>query len=311
MIAMKIWKDVFQNIKSNADTYLSSDKIRAKYKNPDTSISFTVDAQDHRINAYIRKTFPNIYEIQILAGLIEALEQQSRVVISTYPTLFKNVDRSDRKKFETAQAYILYLWLDFIFCHEWAHALCGHLDFQAEIQEWYELENEKFSGKGIDEQTCQKLEAEADSYAAKFSLARFSTYWESLSKDIYSHQDGRIALHDYVTAMLSLFHFLEELRANEESPKNTHPIPFNRAFIFLAFCQGEYENIPGLPTLTPRERELLFGIAAVEFYVKGLGIDPDTYFIRSIEAAKFTESVGVAIDSIGLKEFRLSKPDSI
>lgn len=307
MNSAKLWQEVFQNLSANAETYLASEQIRSKYKNPETSVTFCVDDIDHRINACIRRAAHNTYEIRVLAGLVGALENFSKRAISLYPSLFQSIDRHDQKRTDIAQSYLLYLWLDFVFCHEWAHALCGHLDFKAEVHEWYEMENEEFSAKGIEDQICQCLEAEADSYAAKFSLARFSTYWEGLSKELYPTPDGRVALRDYVMAMLLLFRFFEELRAKAKKPRNTHPTPFNRAFIFLAFCLGEYENIPGLPALSSEEKDMLFGVAAVEFYVKALGIDPTAYLIKSIEAAQFTASVGAAIEAIGLKSFRITK----
>lgn len=307
MDSAEIWQEVFRNLRANADTYLASEQIRSKYKNPETSVTFCVDDIDHRINAYVRRTAHNTYDIRVLAGLVSALESFSAGAISSYPSLFQSLDRRDKKRTDIAHSYLLYLWLDFVFCHEWAHALCGHLDFKAEVHEWYEMENEEFSAKGIEDQICQRLEAEADSYATKFSLARFSTYWEGLSKELYPSPDGRVALRDYVMAMLLLFRFFEELRAKAKKPRNTHPTPFNRAFIFLAFCLGEHENIPGLPALSPEEKDLLFGVAAVEFYVNALGIEPTAYLTKSIEAAQFTASVGTAIDTIGIKNFRITK----
>jgi len=305
MDASEVWKDVFQNLKSNADVYLGSDKIRQVYKNPGLSISFSVDDLDHRINACIRKSGSSNYDIRILAGLVGALEQHGNEVIHSCPILFSDLDRTDEKRIGIAHSYLLYLWLDFIFCHEWAHALCGHLDFDSRINEWYEFENEEFPAKEIENQISQRLEAEADSVAAKFSLARFSTYWEGLTKELSPNPTGKRALRDYVIAMLLLFKFFEELRARAEKSKNTHPIPFNRAFIFLAFCLGEYSNIPGLPVLSSEDKDLLFGVAAVEFYVKVLGIDPTQYLIKSIEAAKFTESVGRTIESLGMNKYRI------
>lgn len=301
------WQEVFQNISANANEYLASEQIRCKYKNPEISITFRVDDTDHRINACICRTAQNTYDICVLAGLVGALESFSKRAISSYPDLIQSLDRRDQTKTDIAQSYLLYMWLDFVFCHEWAHALCGHLDFKAKVHEWYEIESEEFSAKGIEDQTCQYLEAEADSYAAKFSLARFSTYWEGLSKELYPSPDGRIALRDYVMAMLLLFRFFEELRGKAKEPRNTHPTPFNRAFIFLAFCLGEYDNIPGLPALSSKEKDMQFGVAAVEFYVKTLGIDPTAYLIKSIEAAQFIASVGTAIEVIGLKDFRITK----
>ena len=307
MDSAETWQEVFRNLKANADTYLASEKIRSKYKNPETSITFRVDDMDHGINACVCKTDHNTYDIRVFAGLVDALENFSQCAISSYPSLFQSIDRQDQERANIAQSYLLYLWLDFVFCHEWAHVLCGHVDFKSGVYEWYEIENEEFSAKGIEDQICQCLEAEADSYAAKFSLARFSTYWDGLSKKIYPNLDGRVALRDYVMSMLLLFRFFEELRVGAKMPRNTHPTPFNRAFIFLTFCFEEYENIPGLPDLSSEEKEMLFGVTATEFYVKDLEIDLNAYLTKINEAEKFTISVGKTIEDIKLKNFRITK----
>lgn len=307
MDTSEIWQDIFQNLKANADTYLSSEQIRNKYKNPNTTITFRVDDMNHKINALVKKTSDNTYDILILAGLVGELNNFSKQAISTYPNLFKHIDRQDQQKTTLASSYLLYLWLDFIFCHEWAHVLCGHLDFHNEVNEWYELANEEFSPKVISDLTTQALEAEADSYATKFSLARFSTYWEALSKDLYPISSEHVALSDYIMAMLILFQSFEEIRIKSKKPINTHPSPFNRAFIFLAFSRGEYDNIPGLPRLSPKDKESLFGGTAVEFYVKWLGYKSKDYLSRSATAANFLTSVETTIKQLGVKKFRITQ----
>ncbi|EYC52757.1 hypothetical protein AZ34_02350 [Hylemonella gracilis str. Niagara R] len=307
MNSAELWQEVFQNLSKNAEVYLSSEKIRDKYKDPKTSIIFLVDDLDHGVNACIRRTAQSTYEIRILAGLVGALERFSEQAIFSYPSLFQSLDRHDQKKVDATRSYLLYLWLDFVFCHEWAHALCGHLDFDTRVHEWYEMENEEFATKGIKDEICQRMEAEADSFAAKFSLARFSTYWDSLSRDLYPSHDGQAALRDYVMAILLLFRFFEELRSKGTKPKNTHPTPFTRAFIFMAFCLGEYKNIPRLPILSSKEKDRLFGVAAMDFYVTALGITPAAYLAKLVEATNFTASVGTVIDKIGLQNFRITK----
>lgn len=307
MDAAEYWKEIFQNIEAIADNCLASEHVRANYRNPETIVTFRVDDINHQSNACVCRTAQNTYEIRVFAGLVRELKNYSERVIDSYPNLFQSLDRRDKKKTDIAHSYLFYLWLEFVIFHEWAHALCGHLDFKAEVHEWYEMENEKFSAKALDDQTCQSLEAEADSYAAKFALASFSTRWEGLAKEFYPNRDGRAVLRDYLAAVLLLFRFFEELRLKAEKPRNTHPIPFNRAFIFLAFCLGEYGKIPGLPALSSQEKEMLFGVTAVEFYVKYLGIESGAYLLMSLEAAQFSASVEATIQEIRISDFRITK----
>lgn len=301
------WKEIFQNIQAIADNFLASEQVRAKYRNPETIVTFRVDDINHQSNACVRRTAQNTYEICVFAGLVRELENYSARVIDSYPNLFQSLDRQDQRKTDIARSYLLYLWLDFVIFHEWAHALCGHLDFKAEVHEWYEMENKEFSAKALDDQTCQSLEAEADSYAAKFALASFSTRWEGLVKELYPNRDGRVALRDYLAAVLLLFRFFEELQPKAKKPRNTHPVPFNRAFIFLAFCLGTYGEIPGLPALSSQEKETLFGVTAVEFYVKYLGIESGAYVSMLLEAARFSASVDATIKEIRISDFQITK----
>lgn len=307
MESHEIWQNVFKNVRDNALLYLTSPRVQEKYKDPATKIDIWVNDVEHLVNAQVKKTGPNTYEICIFAGLVAALEQECDKVLREFPKLFEKVDRADSKKMGMAHSALLYIWLDFVCCHEWAHAICGHLDFDDRVAEWYEDEVSGSPQSTIEELISQHLEAEADSYAAKFSLARFSTYWERLSDDLYGERDGYAALCDYIMAMLLFFRFFERSHTKSPNQKKTHPIPFNRAFIMLSFCQGEYANVPGLPMISAEEKDTFFGLAAVKFYVQILNLDVKEYIVKSLQAAQFMEGVDKTLAALEMKRFRLFK----
>ena len=87
MDSAEIWQAVFQNLSTNADSYLLSEQIRSKYKNPETSVTFRVDDTDHRINACVRRIARSSYDIRIFAGLVAALESFSDLPPKGIPAL--------------------------------------------------------------------------------------------------------------------------------------------------------------------------------------------------------------------------------
>lgn len=307
MESYDIWQKVFQNVKENALVYLTSPQIQKKYKNPETAINIRVDDLNGLVNACVTRIDANTYDICIFAGLIAALEQECSKVLQEFPQLFEKVDRASSKKLGMAHSALLYLWLDFICCHEWAHAICGHLDFDRRVAEWNELEIDGSPQGLLEEYVSQHIEAEADSFAAKFSLARFSTYWRGLSDDLYGKLDGEAAFRDYIMAMLLLFRFFESTHKDSKAKKNTHPAPFDRAFVALSFIQAEYANIPGLPKISMGEDSDHFALTVVDFYVQILKINPTQYLIRSVQAAQFMERVGKTLEVLEIKKYRLFK----
>jgi hypothetical protein len=303
-MSVELWKEVFSNVRENVDTYLSSEEIRSTYRDPNTSVEFVVDDLCHSVNAFAGKVAVNSYRIRICAGLAAYLRESAIETIES-GWVFKDQSSSDPVLRSRLIDYLMYIWLDFVCFHEWSHVICGHQSVGSSGEQWSEFEVQRDAKGKLPPEVNQRLEAEADAYAAKFTLARFSTIWQGLAQEIYAKAVPEMVLRDYLMSVLLLFRAFEKID-RKDCAERSHPEPIDRAFVVHSFMMGEFSGIPGLPSLGKEEVETIFSGVLLEFYLSHLGLNSETLLPRLLQSAEFMASVDDMLKKLKMHQYRVA-----
>jgi len=302
MTSAQSWPEFFEHVRLHAATYFSSDEIKQTYIDSSIEIDFDVDDLAVAANAHARKRRAGQYEIRLYAPLLAELDRYANDAIERFPSLFM-VDNGGRAVQQHAASYLLFLWTDFIICHEWAHVVYGHLEVTGRGQ-WNELESEPV----IDPpELCHALELEADSRATVFTLAGLAARWRDVSIHLYGKVDPTLAWRDYYYGLLLLFDFFEEKHPPGKSGKRTHPHPFVRAYTFQMFVMGECDRVAGLPDTPGSDRQRFFAEMAISYYLTIRNRDPQEYLEASLRAARFCTQIDGILSAHGVAKHRLAR----
>ncbi len=182
--------------------------------------------------------------------------------MASYSGIFKSLTYANIVRKKMAD-YLLYMWLDFIFWHEYFHIMLGHCDYVLS-NELYELPEKPLNEHELN--IKRTLEAESDAFAARLSFGRLHIYKSSLDSSIGEVYKPEELYYDYALSIFFLFGFFEALKTPED--KREHPLPAERSIIFLSFIPEMGKHIQ----LTVTEDELLSYLVTAFFeYEKFMG----------------------------------------
>ncbi len=177
------WQEHFDLVREYVGQYLNSADIRSLIPG---KVEFYIDDLDDTPNAYVYATSRQNYRIVFNGGLIKTLTREARLIVEGSPLIFREVDRSNEDLVEKCHIWLLFIWIDFIFSHEWAHAYYGHLKLVAGEAKWYELKShEEVETSPLTHYQLQRIEAHVDRAAGVNLLGHFARYYSEVSETIY------------------------------------------------------------------------------------------------------------------------------
>lgn len=308
MHAEQEWDIVFQNIENNSKNLFHAKEVFDTYKNKNTNFKIKIKDNDYSVNARVFRKSEHDYIIEIFGGLIIELDKLSSYTVENCHHLFKNYNKNDDATKEYLRQYLFYAWFDFIAFHEWSHALCGHLVLGEGKSSWTEF-NVRSNQEKLRCYDIMRLEAEADSYATKFVLARFIDIMPSLRRLATSNQTDSDYYIDHLYIYFVLFDFFES-RINpkiDAEIERTHPEPFHRSFIFASFTMGVFKDIKGISSLSDSEVNDIISKATLNHYVLSNKMTGDEFFVKMMLAAEFMNTVDDTLASLNIKSYRICK----
>lgn len=187
-----------------------------------------VDEKDKYImNACVFKVDMDSYKIVLFPKLIEELYKYAHFVAS-YGKIYKSINR-EHKEIEALRNSIFFNWIDFIFFHEYAHIIYGHLNFSLINNYRIDEINEEINLTKKEIDIIRVLEAEADYYGSRFAMVRYNLTKDNVYKFFNVQCDEYEMIYDYMFSLNFLFEWFEE--KNNESSLKLHPLPSERLTI--------------------------------------------------------------------------------
>jgi len=229
-LSPEAWQTIFNNTKANADQVLKQyhDRLSINFIKPD----LCENKDREKVNAHAKKISHLNYEISVYPKMIEALRRYSWLVAS-YKDIFKSLPETNEIRTKMADN-LMYMWLDFIFWHEFFHITLGHLELLEPHTTLFEF---TLNAKELSEDELwffRTLEGEADAYASRMTFTRFNGYKHSLNKLVCPDYSERDMCCDFFLGLNFFFGLFETLR-NKECIQRTHPLPAERNFIVQSF----------------------------------------------------------------------------
>ncbi|WP_062058945.1 hypothetical protein [Cellvibrio sp. OA-2007] len=306
------WKVIFNNIESNSINLFHAKDVVDVYKDKNTRFKIKIIDSNYSINAKVYRSGESEYTIEMFGGLVIALYNLSTDAMDKFPHMFKNYDKNDAETKEYLRQYLFYAWFDFIAFHEWSHALCGHLILGEGKSLWTEFRVHSNQDK-LSCYASMRLEAEADSYATKFVLARFIDILPSLRQMATKDQVETDYYIDHLFIYFVLFDFFGTLIDPKKDSKveSTHPEPFHRSFIFASFTMGVFKDIKGISPLSVPEVNDIISKATLAHYVLSEKMSGDDFFIKMMSAAAFMGTVDDTLATLNIKDYRICKTQKL
>lgn len=229
-LSPETWQTIFDNAKANADQVLKQyqNRFSITYLKPD--LCGYKDRE--KINAHAKKVSHLNYEISVYPQMVEALRRYSWLVAS-YKDIFKSLGVTNKIRTKMADT-LMYMWLDFIFWHEFFHITLGHLELLVPNTTLFEFGSNTKELSEDDLWFFRTLEGEADAYAARMTFTRFNGYKHSLNKLVCPDYAERDMYFDFFLGLNFFFGLFETLR-NKACTQRTHPLPAERNFIVQSF----------------------------------------------------------------------------
>src|SRR3989344_3536416 len=294
------WPEVFDLVHDYCNRYLSDNDIEEWWTSNKVAAKFRIDDLDHTVNARACRLPDGSYEIVFCAGLLDTFIKYAYEVAHNSKIIFfpAKTPKRNEEALERAHIWIVFIWIDYVFQHEFAHIFCGHLELLTDAQRgWYEFGINRGKNRlSIHQHRC--LEAQADRFAAANILAQFIRYHESIPQDLYGKPNSEQFLIDYIYSILYLYKLFAMIQGNQES--DTHPQPFFRSFIFQIFFRDTYARVSDVPKLEDKSLENLFHSCFVEFYKHEGGVDLEEFKKKLSEAQSFFNTI-----SDSLRELKL------
>jgi len=268
---------------------------------PSFSVAVVLAIERSEPNSIAFQDTDDRYRIGVSLSLLDILYKASLAALDDCPSLFEYRDEALPQSKARCQAFIFNVWMDYLFCHGLAHIDCGHLNYNNQIREWPEIIYTPPSERNLDAYTYKRLEVDADSRAAQFSLSRFARHWLPVARAMYRQPSTHTALSDFLSAIILLFRHLGALRASVDIATEVYPQPIDRAIIFLSCCEDHYSKVAGLPPLSTAERESLFGLRLAKSYVDALGANRLECLLSAIDTTTLSASAAQLTKQLELK----------
>ncbi|WP_375724254.1 hypothetical protein LXN10_01785 [Arcobacter sp. KX21116] len=234
-------------------------------------------------NACVIKVDINHYKIVIFPKLIDELFRHAHFVMS-YSKIFKSLDRNHKDINVLTESILLY-WLDFIFFHEYAHIIWGHLDFK--VNENYQINeinnNNEFSDDEIE--IIRVLEAEADYYGSRFAFGRYNLSKTNLYEYFNAKCDEYEMIEDYILSINFLFEWFAD-KCKEVNETRLHPLPYERLSVILEGIMSTPDN--NIKHLNKFEFQLTCMRASIH-HKDSLAMSVDDYLVLVKKGADFIQ----------------------
>lgn len=270
-------------------------------RQPTFFVAPALDSERTEPNSIAVQDTEDHYRICVSPSLLDILYNAAGSALDDCPSLFEARNEALPQISARCRTFVFNLWIDYLFCHGLAHIDCGHLSYNNQIREWPEIIYSPPAECNLDAYTYKRLEVDADSRAAQFSLARFARHWLPVAHEMYRQPSTHIALSDFLSAIILLFRHLGDLRASAEIAAEVYPQPIDRAIIFLSCCEDHYSKLTRLPPLSAPERESLFGIRLAESYVDALGTNRLQCLLSAIDTTTLSASAARLTRQLELK----------
>jgi hypothetical protein len=281
--------------------YLNNLAPRDLYLDPNASVRFIVDDLDHVPNAYAGIARDGAYTVTFTGGLVAGLVSRAHQVAVKSQLIFPGVDRSDEQLVGRCHVWLAFIWVDFIFHHELAHIHRRHVDLVAGRPSWNEFNVRETAGRSeLSPYVRQRLEAQADRYAAVHLLGQYGRHASSVSTSIYGQRSEKRFLRDYLFAVFYLFQYLEELEPKRAPEEASHPSPFVRANVFWYYWKLYYPQWPHLPPLTADELKAIVYTCFFGFYGTEYGYTMGEILRRMETVGEFMQTVRQVLIDLGL-----------
>lgn len=294
------WPEVFEFIGDYCTKYCEDSDVEEWWSNNRVIAKFRIDDLDHAINARASKSDNGEYEIVFCAGLLDAFVKYAHEVTYHSSIIFEPAKKPEKNSvaLERAHIWLVMIWVDYVFQHEFAHIFCGHLELLNDsASAWNEL-GAPNSMTNLSTHEVHCLEVQADRFASANILSQYLRYHENISADLYGETDSERFLVDYIYAILYLYKLFESLQTKK--PSLSHPEPFFRGFIFSIFFRDTYGRVPEVPKIDKKHLENIFRGSYIEFYRLEGGMSLERFKEKLTEAQEFFNNISPTLKTLKL-----------
>lgn len=240
-MSVENWNDILIDINQNINQIIKNE-YADKYSKCKININIILNKKIlNDPNAHIYKIDNDNYEIIIGKKLLILTYYYSHKIIN-HGLLFEKVERTKKneKKLYKIAKIIFYFWIEFIYLHEWAHIVSGHLSFNDSKCTYYEFKSIENNKDSI------LFEIDADVLATKVLMLSFLNSFKILKKEI---QENNITLiENFYMMMLYLFDLV--FRINGKNIRDSHPSSVDRMISLLTIFTEmliDKENLLKIP----------------------------------------------------------------
>lgn len=311
------WQDIFDNIISNANKVLHGD-INQTFKNPNITIDFIIDDlcqyfDSEKINACAMIINEEKYKIIFTRRLIQILSHFSRKILD-YDIIFKHLKRTEenREKLMGLSDTAFYIWVQFIFYHEWSHIVRGHLatnNRKYKIDKWFELSNDNVKNK-IKIVDIRALEADADRWGSSFMIGNYSIVFNDIYKMFYTDIPKEDALYDYILMLIFLFDLFDILegksRVEKDEASFEHPEPEFRALLCITTLIDN-NTIELFSNISKESKLKIVQKASLSYFLKFRNYNETVFAEKFFKWQKFMSTTGDRLEKMKINKKTLFK----
>jgi len=230
------WESIHENLCTQVENLSRDLETRNRWDGPSPWIAFKFDWDPANLRAYIERKGLQA-TIGYGLGLVVRFDELAKRIQSN-EQLRSRLNIAERWENEDLSQWMVLRWFDWIFHHEVAHFLCGHLS--AGLPKWTEGDR----AKGKDTDFTQALEFDADAFAA-FSFFTFLEHClkKNIHQDFYGTNDVGAIFWDFGILFAGLFVEFEKM--NPHDKVRTHPTAPQRFVCLIVEGGAAYQAALG------------------------------------------------------------------
>lgn len=298
------------NVQGNADRIVQALKISSPTA-AECRVKCSVNHETpDTVNATAARLSAGQYEIAVETGLVVHAWAYSRLLERFPAELLSWADEARVAPAEVPKGmttptllaeYAFYIMCQFVFYHELAHVVLGHLDYLSHKISLSVIREIPASVE-MDLSDLRAIEADADRQALLWSAAEYESTLGRDGLGIGLRFPTQEAAWDYFGFVVTLLCILFQ-NANATGTVRSHPDANERSFVMYGFID-EYLERSG-KSLDQRARFFRTACQSRVEYARKLGLVGGWSLEGNLQACAFMSGVGRALDRMGVRKFQM------